>query len=87
LGVLGALFEGKTTKVPVVMGLITNRRLFRLCYQTIPGRIEAFWMLNSDCNVLRLTIIALNNFIQYSHCQVVPPFRSTPFSNKRQHHI
>jgi len=29
-------------------------------------------------NVLRSTVIALNNFIQYSHWQVVQPFRLTP---------
>jgi len=35
-------------------------------------------MLSSDYYVLRSTVIALNNFIQHSHCQVVQPFRS-PF--------
>jgi len=34
-------------------------------------------MLSSDYNVLRSTVIAMNNFIQYSHCQAVQPFRLT----------
>ena len=34
-----------------------------------------FLMLCSDCNVWRSTVIALNNFIYYSHCQVVPLFQ------------
>jgi len=36
-------------------------------------------MLSSDYKVLRSTVIALNNFFQYSHCQVVQQFRLTPF--------
>jgi len=60
--------------------MVTNRRLFRkFYYQTMPGGTYAFWMLRSDYNVLRSTAIALNNFIQYSHCQVVQPFRFTRF--------
>jgi len=35
-------------------------------------------MLSKDYYVFRSTVIALNNFVQYSHCQVVQPFRS-PF--------
>jgi len=41
----------------------------------MPGGISAFWMLSSDYNVLRLTVIALKNFIQCSHCQVAQLFR------------
>jgi len=26
-------------------------------------------MINSDYNVLRLTVIAMNNFIQWNYCQ------------------
>ena len=33
-------------------------------------------MLSSDYYVLRSTVIALNNFIQYKYCQVVQPFGS-----------
>jgi len=33
-------------------------------------------MPRSDYNVLRWTAIALNNFIQYSHCQAGQLFRS-----------
>ena len=36
-------------------------------------------MLSSDYNVLRSTVIAMNNFIQCSHCQSVHPFRLTLF--------
>jgi len=36
-------------------------------------------MLNSDYNVLCWTVIAMNNFIQCSHCQAVQPFRQTLF--------
>jgi len=39
-------------------------------------------MLTSDYNLLRWNVIALNNFIQYSHCQVVQPFLLTPFLSK-----
>jgi len=39
-------------------------------------------MLSSDYNVLHSTVIALNNFIQYSHCQVVQLFRLAPLSTK-----
>jgi len=60
--------------------MVTNRCLFRkLYYQTMPGGTFAFWMLSSDYNVLRSTATALNNFIQYSHCQVVQPFQFTHF--------
>jgi len=31
----------------------------------------AFSMFRSDYNVLRSTVIGLNNFIQYRYCQVV----------------
>jgi len=66
----------KPTKAPVAPGLVTNSRLFRkLHYQTMPGRT----LLSSDCKVLRSTVIALNNVIQYSHCLIVEPFRLTPF--------
>jgi len=36
-------------------------------------------MLNSDYNVVRSTVIAMNNFIQCTHCQAVQPFRLTHF--------
>jgi len=36
-------------------------------------------MLSSDYNVLRSTVIAMNNFIQYTHCQAVQPYRLTLF--------
>jgi len=36
-------------------------------------------MLNSDYNVLRSTVIVMNNFIQCSHCEAVQPFRLTLF--------
>ena len=36
-------------------------------------------MLSNDYNVSRSTVIAINNFIQYSHCQAVQPFRLTLF--------
>jgi len=39
-------------------------------------------MLSSAYNVFRSTVIALNNSIQHSRCQVVQLFRSTPFSIK-----
>jgi len=39
-------------------------------------------MLSSDYNVVRSTVIALNNFIQYSHCEVVQTFLLTPFLTK-----
>jgi len=69
LGGLEALFGGiSPPKFPGATGLVTNRRLFRkLYYQTIPGGTSAFSLLSSDY-VLRSTLIALNNFIQYSHC-------------------
>jgi len=60
--------------------MVTSRRLFRkLFYQTMLGGTYAFRMLGSDYNVLRSMAIALNNFIQYSHCQVVQPFRLPHF--------
>jgi len=34
-------------------------------------------MLSSDQNILHLTVIALNNFIQHSHCHIVLLFRLT----------
>jgi len=34
-------------------------------------------MLSSDYNVLRSTVIAMNNFIQSSHCQALQLFRPT----------
>jgi len=67
--------------------MVTNRRLFRkLYYQTMPGGTYVFWMLSSDYNVLRSTAIALNKFIQYSHCQVVQPFLLNAFVNKSLKH-
>jgi len=45
----------------------------------MPAGTKVFWMLSSDCNVLRSTVIAMNNFIQCSHCQPVQPFRLTLF--------
>jgi len=48
-------------------------------YQTQPGGTSAFLMLSIDYNVLSSTVIALNNFIQYSHCQVVQLFPLTSF--------
>ena len=39
-------------------------------------------MLSSDYNLLCSTVIVLNNFIQYSHCQVVQLFRWTPLLTK-----
>ena len=36
-------------------------------------------MLSNDYNVLRSTVIAMNNFILCSHCQAVQPFRLTLF--------
>ena len=36
-------------------------------------------MLSSDYNVLRSIVIVMNNFIQYTHCQAVQPFRLTLF--------
>jgi len=39
-------------------------------------------MLSSDYKVLRSTVIALSNFIQYSHCEVVQSFLLTPFLTK-----
>ena len=45
----------------------------------MPGGTQAFWMLSSDYNVLRSTVIAMKNFIQYTHCQAVQPFRLTLF--------
>jgi len=66
----------KSPKSPVATGLVPNRRLFRkMHYQTRSG--ETF--LSSDYNVLRSTVIVLNNFIQYSHCQSVQAFRLTPY--------
>jgi len=43
-------------------------------------------MLRSDYNILRSTIIALNNFIQYSHCQVVQLLGLTPLHHKFHNH-
>ena len=48
-------------------------------YQTPPGGTSAFLMLSTDYNVLSSRLIALNNFIQCSHCQVVQLFRITSF--------
>jgi len=39
-------------------------------------------MFSSDYNVLRLTVIAMNNFIQYTHCQAAQSFRLTLFLKK-----
>jgi len=39
-------------------------------------------MLSSDYKVLCSTVIALSNFIQYSHCELVQPFLLTPFLTK-----
>jgi len=62
------------------LGLVTNSRLFRkLYYQTMLGGTWVFWMLSSDYKVFRSTVIALNNFIQHRHWQVVQPFRLTLF--------
>jgi len=36
-------------------------------------------MFSSDDNYLRSTVIAMNIFIQRSHCQAVQPFRLTLF--------
>ena len=43
-------------------------------------------MLRTDYNNLRSTIIALNNFILYSHCQVVQRFRLTSLHHKFNNH-
>jgi len=48
-------------------------------YQTLQDGSSAFLMLSTDYNVLSSRLIALNNFIQYSHCQVVQLFRLTSF--------
>ena len=57
---------------------VTNRRLFRkLHHQTLPRRTSVFLLLNSGYHVSVLKVIALNRFIQYSHCQVVQLFRLT----------
>jgi len=62
----------KPTKDAVATERVTNKRLFRkLYFQTMPGKTKAFLILSSDYNVLRSTAVVLNNFIQYSHCQVV----------------
>jgi len=53
----------------------------------MPGGTYAFWMLSSDYNVLRSAVIVLNNSIQYSHCQVVQPFRLTHLLIKALHTI
>ena len=45
----------------------------------MPAGSQAFWMLSSDYNILRSTVIAMNNFIQYTHCQALQPFRLTLF--------
>jgi len=71
-----AFWGAEPTKAPVATGLITNRRLFRkLYYQTMPAGTLGFWMLSIDYNVLRWTVVAMNNFIQCIHCQAVQPFR------------
>ena len=41
----------------------------------MPRSTIAFLMLRSDYNVWSLTVIAPNNLIQYSHCQVVQLFQ------------
>jgi len=41
----------------------------------MPGETSAFLMLSSDYKVLRSTVSALNNFIQYSHWQIEQLFR------------
>jgi len=70
-----AFWGAKPTKAPVAMGLISNRSLFRKLYhQTMPTGKLAFWMLSSDYNILHLTVIAMNNFIQYTHCRAVQTF-------------
>jgi len=57
---------------------VTIRRLFRkLHYQTLPRMTFVFLLLSSGYNVLSSKVIALNNYIQYSHCQVVQLFRLT----------
>jgi len=51
---------------------VTNRRLLRkLHHQTLPRRKSVFLLLSSGYNVFISKVIALNNFIQYSHCNLV----------------
>jgi len=41
-------------------------------------------MLSSDCNVLSLVEIGLDNLIQYNHCQVVEAFQITSIQARNQ---
>jgi len=51
---------------------VNSIRLFgKLCYETSQ---QAFLMFSSDYNVLRSTVIALNNFIQYIDGRIVQLF-------------
>jgi len=45
----------------------------------MPAGTQASWMLSSDYNVLRSTVVAMNNFIQCSLCQAAQPFPLTLF--------
>jgi len=55
---------------------------FENYYQTLSCMKSAFLLLSSDYNVLSSMEIALNNFFQYSYCQVVQLFRLIPFQQK-----
>jgi len=55
---------------------------FENYYQTLSCMKSAFLLLRSDYNVLSSMEIALNNFSQYSHCQVVQLFRLIPIQQK-----
>jgi len=63
----------KPTKDPVATGLVTNRRLFQKLYdQTIPAvtyRPSGCLTVITSYNVLRSTVIAMNNFVQCNYCQ------------------
>jgi len=52
----------------------------------MPAGTLAFWMLSSDYNVLRSTVIAMNNFIQCSHCQAVTTISFHALFNKHVNH-
>jgi len=56
--------------------LVSNRRLFqKLYWPTLLRRTYAFLLLSSDYNVSSAKVIAHNNLIRCSHCQVVQLFR------------
>jgi len=70
---IGGLFGGLSA--PWRQDWLATDVYFKTCI-TKPRQVghRLFLMLSSDYNFLRSTVSKLNNFIQYSHCQVVQLF-------------